>query len=108
RRALGELLLAHGDEMQRSAVSFATMYLRAGTIQDTSKRLARLAGDAGDDPDLRALVDAAAKSSAGPADFLALARRFLPRVEQLGGTSPDAADAVVATRVLDAGLQRTP
>jgi tetratricopeptide (TPR) repeat protein len=108
RRALGELLLAHGDEMQRAAVSFAIMYLRSTTIPDTARRVGRLAGDAGDDPDLRALLDAAAKSSAGPPEFLALARRFLPRVELLGGTSPDAADAVVAARVLDAGLARTP
>jgi tetratricopeptide (TPR) repeat protein len=108
RRALGDLLLAHGDEMQRSVLSFATMYLRSGTILETSRRVARLAGDAGDDPELRALIDAAAKPSATPADYLALARRFLPRVEQLGGTSPDTADAVVAARVLDAGLVRTP
>jgi tetratricopeptide (TPR) repeat protein len=94
--------------MQRAAVSFAVMYLRSTTISDTARRVGKLAGDAGDDPDLRALLDAAAKSSAGPADYLALARRFLPRVEQLGGTSPDTADAVVAARVLDAGLARTP
>jgi tetratricopeptide (TPR) repeat protein len=108
RRALGDLLLAHGDEMQRSVLSFATMYLRSGTIAEASRRTAKLAGDAGDDPELRALLDAAARASATPADYLALARRFLPRVELLGGTSPDAADAVVAARVLDAGLARTP
>jgi tetratricopeptide (TPR) repeat protein len=108
RRALGDLLLAHGDEMQRSAVSLAAMYLRAATIPEAAKRVARMAGEAGDDPDLRALLDAAAKPTAPPADYLALARRFLPRVEQLGGTSPDASDAVAAMRVLDAGLARTP
>jgi tetratricopeptide (TPR) repeat protein len=108
RRVLGELLLAHGDEMQRSVVNFTTMYLRAGSIERAAPRVARLAGDPGDDPELRGLLDAAAKPTAGPGEFLALARRFLPRVEQLGGTSPDTADPVVALRVLEAGLERTP
>jgi tetratricopeptide (TPR) repeat protein len=108
RRALGELLLAHGDDMQRAVINFATLYLRGDTIPHAATRVAALAGDAGDDPDLRGLLDAAAKPKAGPADFLALARRFLPRVEQLGGTSTDTADPVVALRVLDAGLARAP
>jgi tetratricopeptide (TPR) repeat protein len=108
RSPLAELLLAHGDDLQRVVVSLAALHLRAGSIERASQRAAALAGDAGDDPDLRALLDAAAKPKAAPAAFLALARRFLPRAEQLGGTSPDATDAVVALRVLDAGLARTP
>ncbi len=105
---LAELLLAHGDDLQRVVVSLAALHLRSGSIEHAAQRAAALAGDAGDDPDLRALLDAAAKPKAGPAAFLALARRFLPRAEQLGGTSTDATDAVVALRVLDAGLARTP
>jgi tetratricopeptide (TPR) repeat protein len=108
RRALGELLLAHGDEMQRAALNVATLYLRAGSIERAAKHTAAIAGDAGDDPDLRGLLDAAAKPTATAADFLALARRFLPRVEQLGGTSTDTADPVAAFRVLEAGLARAP
>jgi tetratricopeptide (TPR) repeat protein len=108
RRALGELLMAHGDEMQRGVLNLATLYLRAGNLELAAKRAGALAGDAGDDPDLRALLDAAAKPKAGPAEYLALARRFLPRVEQLGGTSTDTADPLAAFRVLSVGLDRAP
>jgi tetratricopeptide (TPR) repeat protein len=108
RSPLSELLLAHGDDLQRVVVSLAALYLRAGDVPGAARRAAALAGDAGDDPDLRALLDAAAKPSAKSADFLALARRFLPRAEQLGGTSTDATDALVALRVLDVGLARAP
>ena len=108
RRALGELLLAHGDEMQRAVVNIATIYLRAGRIDLAAQRAAQLGGDAGDDPDLRGLLEAAAQPSAGPAAYLALARRFLPRVEPLGGTASDTPDPVVAFRVLEAGVARNP
>jgi tetratricopeptide (TPR) repeat protein len=108
RRALGELLIAHGDEMQRGVLNVATLYLRAGQIELGAKRAAALAGDAGDDPDLRALLDAAAKPKAGAAELLALARRFLPRIEPLGGTSTDVADPLAAFRVLQVGLERAP
>jgi tetratricopeptide (TPR) repeat protein len=108
RRALGELLLAHGDEMQRAVVNIATIYLRAGRIDLAAQRAAQLGGDAGDDPDLRALLDAAVQPNAGAAAYLALARRFLPRMEPLGGTSSDTPDPVVAFRVLEAGVARNP
>jgi tetratricopeptide (TPR) repeat protein len=108
RRALGELLMAHGDDMQRAVLNMASLYLRAGQIELAAKRAAALAGDAGDDPDLRALLDAAARPAAGGPDYLALARRFLPRVEQLGGTSTDAPDPLAAFRVLQAGIARAP
>jgi len=108
RRALGELLLAHGDEMQRAVVNVATVYLRAGLIDRASQRAASLTGEPGDDPELRGLLAAAAKPDPGAAAYLALARRFLPRLEILGGTASDAPDPVVATRVLEAGLARYP
>jgi tetratricopeptide (TPR) repeat protein len=108
RRAFSELLLAHGDEMQRAVFNIAVLYLRTGSIEHAAQRAARMAGDAGDDPDLRGLLDAAAKTTAGPAEFLALARRFLPRIELLGGTASDTPDPVVGFRVLEAGLLRTP
>jgi tetratricopeptide (TPR) repeat protein len=108
RRALGELLLAHGDEMQRTVTSMAGAYLRAGRIADAATRTARMAGDDGDDPELRGLLVAAAKPNATAADNLALARRFLPRVDFLGGTASDAPDPVVAFRVLEAGIAAHP
>ena len=108
RRALGELLLAHGDEMQRAVTSMAGAYLRAGRIADAATRTARMAGDDGDDPELRGLLVAAAKPTASAADNLALARRFLPRVDFLGGTASDAPDPVVAFRVLEVGVAAHP
>ncbi|HXU64238.1 MAG TPA: hypothetical protein VN962_21205, partial [Polyangia bacterium] len=108
RRALGELLLAHGEEMQRAVTSMAGIYLRAGRIGDAAARTAAMAGGEGDDPELRALLAAAAKPGAAASDALALARRFLPRVDFLGGTASDSPDPVVAFRVLEAGLAAHP
>jgi tetratricopeptide (TPR) repeat protein len=108
RRALGELLLAHGDEMQRVVTSMAGAYLRAGRIGDAATRTAQMAGEDGDDPELRALLATAAKPEAAAADYLALARRFLPRIDFLAGTATDAPDPVVSLRVLEAGLVRHP
>ncbi|HLK92236.1 MAG TPA: BTAD domain-containing putative transcriptional regulator [Polyangia bacterium] len=108
RRALGELLLAHGDEMQRAVTSMAGAYLRAGRIADAAARTSAMAGGDGDDPELRGLLTAAARHDAASADYLALARRFLPRVDFLGGTASDSPDPVVAFRVLEAGLAAHP
>jgi tetratricopeptide (TPR) repeat protein len=94
--------------MQRGVLNIATLYLRAGQLELAAKRAAALTGDAGDDPDLRALLDAAAKPKAGAPELLALARRFLPRIEPLGGTSTDVADPLAAFRVLQIGLDRAP
>jgi tetratricopeptide (TPR) repeat protein len=108
RRALGELLLAHGDEIQRAVVSMGGVYLRAGLIGEAARRTAVLAGQTGDDPELRGLLVAAAKPDAPAVDFLALARRFLPRIDYLGGTASDAPDPIIALRVLEAGIARRP
>jgi len=108
RRALGDLLLAHGEEMQRAVTSMAGAYLRAGRIADAAARTSQMAGQDGDDPELRALLTAAAKPGASAADYLALARRFLPRIDFLAGTATDAPDPVVALRVLEAGLVAHP
>ena len=86
----------------------AGVYLRAGLIGEAARRTAVLAGQTGDDPDLRALLAAAAKPNAAATDYLALARRFLPRIEFLGGTATEAPDPVIALRVLDAGIARHP
>lgn len=108
RRALGELLLAHGDELQRAVVNVTALYLRAGLIDRASKRANDMGGEAGDDPELRGLLSTAAAPDAPAAAYMALARRFLPRIDILGGTASDAPDPLVAARVLDAGLARYP
>ncbi|HVZ86130.1 MAG TPA: hypothetical protein VHG72_04130 [Polyangia bacterium] len=108
RRALGELLLAHGDEMQRSVTSMGGAYLRAGRIAEAAARTAQMAGNDGDDPELRQLLTAAAKKNAPAAAYLALARRFLPRVDFLAGTAAESPDPVVAFRVLEDGLRAYP
>jgi tetratricopeptide (TPR) repeat protein len=108
RKALGDLLLAHGDEMQRAVFNVATLYLRCGLIERAAHRTAELVDQPGDDPELRALLEAAAKTVAEPADFLRLARRFLPKVDLLGGTATDNPDPLVAFRAVEAGLGRFP
>ncbi len=94
--------------MQRAVVNVATLYLRCGLIARAAQRTGELAEQPGDDPELRAMLDAAARSGADAGDYLRLARRFLPRVELLGGTATDNADPLVAFRVLEAGLARFP
>ncbi|HVR61829.1 MAG TPA: tetratricopeptide repeat protein [Polyangia bacterium] len=108
RKALGDLLMAHGEEMQRALASVVTLYLRCGRIDLAAQRSEALAQQPGDDPELRELLVAAAKKTAGSGDFIKLGRRFLPRIEILGGTATEAPDVVVASRVLEAGLRQFP
>jgi tetratricopeptide (TPR) repeat protein len=108
RRALGDLLIAQGDEMQRAVPNVAATYLRCGRLDRAAAAIAPLAGKPGDEPDLRAMIVAAQAPSAGPEPVLRLARRFLPRVDPLGGTAVDNPDLAVAYRVLQVGLARTP
>jgi tetratricopeptide (TPR) repeat protein len=108
RRELGDLLIAQGDEMQRAVPNVAATYLRCGRLDRAAAAIAPLAGKPGDEPDLRAMITAALEPSGGPEPILRLARRFLPRVDPLGGTATDNPDLGVAYRVLQVGLQRTP
>lgn len=108
RKALGDLLMAHGEEMQRALASVVTLYLRCGRIDLAAQRADSLAQQPGDDPELRELLTAAAKTGAVAGDYAKLARRFLPRIEILGGTATDAPDLVVAARVLQIGLGHYP
>ena len=108
RKALGDLLLAQGDEMQRTVPSVAAAYLRCGRIDRAAAATAALGDKPGDEPELRALINAALDPTAGPDATLRLARRFLPRVDLLGGTATDNPDLGVAFRVLEVGLGRTP
>jgi tetratricopeptide (TPR) repeat protein len=105
--ALGEILL-EGDAIQATAVNLACLYLRPGQLEAAAEALAKVAQKPGDDPDLRALVSAAARSGAPPQAYLALARRLLPRHELLGGTSSDRLDPAAALAILQRGLARHP
>jgi tetratricopeptide (TPR) repeat protein len=107
RSAIGDLLV-DSEAMQSLAVNLAALYLRCGDMPRTQAALGRLAGKPGDDPELRELVSAAARSGARGSDFLALARRFLPRLEPLGGTSNDRLDPAAAAEILRRGLERHP
>jgi tetratricopeptide (TPR) repeat protein len=103
RRALGELL-SRGDE--RTVANVASVYLRCDRPDRALTAVAPLADKPGDDPELRAMITAATAKGAPSAAYLRLARRFLPRVEQLGGTATDNPEPVVAFRVLEVGLAR--
>jgi tetratricopeptide (TPR) repeat protein len=100
RAAIGELLL-EGDTVQATAMNVAGVYLRAGQMERASAALAKVAGKPGDDPELRQLVAKAARPRADRADYLALARRFLPRIEALGGTSNDRVDLGASFEVIN-------
>ena len=108
RRALGDLLIAQGGEMQRAVGNVAATYLRCGQIERAAAAIRPLAGKSGDEPELRALVDAAAEPSAKAETTVRLARRYLPRVDLLGGTATETADLGIAYRVLQVGLERHP
>jgi tetratricopeptide (TPR) repeat protein len=107
RNAIGDMLI-DSEAMQSLAVNLAALYLRCGELRRAETALARLSGRPGDDPELRQLVTSAAKSGASGADFLALARRFLPRHELLGGTSNDRLDPPASAEVLRKGLEKHP
>ncbi len=107
RGGLGDLF-ADGETVQATALDLASLHLRAGQLPLTATVLERVANKPGDDPDLRQLVAATTRTNAAAADYLALARRFLPRLELLGGTSNDRVDPFAATQVLDSGMQRFP
>lgn len=108
RQSLRDLLLAHGQEMQRTVPNVAVPYLRCGRIAEASAAVAPLRDSPGDDPELRAMLVAAAGPTADRESFLKLARRFLPRIELLQGTATDNPDLLVAFRVLQGGLERAP
>jgi tetratricopeptide (TPR) repeat protein len=99
RGAIGELLL-EGDTVQGTAMNVAGLYLRVGQPQRAQTALLKVAGKPGDDPELRQLVTRVNEPRANRGDYLALARRFLPRLEALGGTSNDRVDLGASLEVL--------
>jgi tetratricopeptide (TPR) repeat protein len=108
RSAIGDLLLDN-EALQSLAVNVAALYLRCGELRRAEEAIAPLTGKVGDDRELRLLISNAARSGASGGDFLALARRFLPRsVELLGGTSNDRLDPPASAEILRRGLERHP
>jgi tetratricopeptide (TPR) repeat protein len=107
RSGIGELL-TDSEAMQAMAAGVAALHLRCGQIKGAETALAKLASKPGDDPELRQLVSAAARSGAKADDYLALARRFLPQIKLLGGTSSDRLDPVASAEVIRRGLERNP
>ncbi len=107
RGVLGDLLL-DSESLTAMAVNVAAFYLRAGQLTRAAEAAAQFADKPGDDVELRRLLTAASNAAAQPADYLALARRFLPRSEILQGTSGDRLDPVAAAEVLNLGLEAHP
>src|ERR1017187_9642934 len=91
RGLLSELLL-DTESLSAMSVSAAAIYLRCGQMARANQVAAHFADRPGDDPEFRQLTLAAAAPQAKAADFLALARRFLPHNEILRGTSTDRID----------------
>ena len=107
RGLLSELLI-DTESLSNLAVSAASLYVRCGQFSRASTIAARFAEKPGDDPEFRQLLLAASAPQAKPGDFLALARRFLPRSELLRGTSADRIDPATALGVLRRGLALHP
>jgi tetratricopeptide (TPR) repeat protein len=100
---LSELLL-DSESLSAMAINASALYLRCGQISRAAETAARFVDKPGDDPDFRKLLAAANRSGAQPVDYLALARRFLPRGELLLGTSSDRVDPAAAAEILRRGL----
>jgi hypothetical protein len=97
RSMLSELLL-DTESLSAMAINVAMLYLRCGQMSLAAEAAARFTDKPGDDPEFRQLLAAANRSAAQPADYLALARRFLPRSELLLGTSTDRVDHAFSRR----------
>ena len=107
RGLLSELLL-DTESLSAMSVSAAAIYLRCGQMARANPLASHFADRPGDDPEFRQLTLAAAAPQAKAADFLALARRFLPHNEILRGTSTDRIDPMSALGVLREGLAAFP
>jgi tetratricopeptide (TPR) repeat protein len=103
RGLLSELLL-DTESLSAMSVSAAAIYLRCGQLAKANQEAEHFADRPGDDPEFRQLTLAAASRGAKAADYLALARRFLPRDEILRGTSTDRIDPLTSIGVLREGL----
>jgi tetratricopeptide (TPR) repeat protein len=107
RGLLSELLL-DTEALSAMSVAAASLYLRCEQLDKARDTAAGFTDRRGDDPDFRRLLTAAAAADAKPADYLALARRFLPRNELLQGTSTDRLDPMASMGVLERALVSYP
>lgn len=107
RGLLSELLL-DTEALSAMSVSSAGIYLRCGQFAKAHEAANRFTDRPGDDPDFRQQIAAASTSDAKATDYLALARRMLPRNELLRGTSTDKLDPAAAMGVLQRGLLTYP
>jgi tetratricopeptide (TPR) repeat protein len=107
RGLLSELLL-DTESLSAMSVSDAAVYLRCGQMTKANQVADHFAGKPGDDPEFRQMTLTVASPQAKASDFLALARRFLPRNEMLHGTSTDRIDPVSAMGVLREGMLSFP
>ena len=107
RSLLSELLL-DTESLSAMSVSAAAIYLRCGQLVRANQVAERFADKPGDDPEFRQLTRAAASREAKVPEYLALARRFLPRNEILRGTSTDRIDPASAMGVLRESLAVSP
>jgi hypothetical protein len=103
RGLLSELLL-DTESLSAMSVSAAAVYLRCGQLAKANQVAEHFADKPGDDPEFRQLTLAVASREAKANDYLALARRFLPRNEILHGTSTDRIDPLSSMGVLHEGL----
>ena len=111
RRALGDLLLAHGEEMQRAGRQHGGVYLRAGLISRGGRAHGQPRGRR------RATIPSCARCSTPAAKPTAERRRTSSPWRGVSSRASicwaaprtDAPDSVrIAPRVLEAGLARTP
>lgn len=107
RGLLSELLL-DTESLSAMSVSAAAIYLRCGQMAKANQVAEHFTGKPGDDAEFRQLTLAVASPRAKASDYLALARRFLPRNDLLHGTSTDRIDPVSAMSVLREGMLSFP
>ena len=107
RNLLGEFLL-DTDSINTAALSAVGLFLRCGALEAARDLAQRFADKPSDDVELRQLLVTSAAPGAKLADLLALARRFLPKSEPLGGTSQDYLDPRAAMTILAVAMDRFP
>jgi tetratricopeptide (TPR) repeat protein len=107
RNLLSEILF-DTEALTSAALGVLTHYLRCGAVEKAWEVSKQFTDKPSDNPELRQLLSKSANPQATPADYLALARRFLPKSERLGGTSQELADPKAAMGVLTYALVRFP
>jgi tetratricopeptide (TPR) repeat protein len=107
RGILSELLV-DSESLSAMEINAVALYLRAGQMGRAAEVAISFTDKPGDDPEFRQLLVAANRPTAQAADYLALARRLLPRGEMLLGTSTDRVDPAAAAEILRRGIMLFP